>query len=125
MDIFETATRSKFRFPFKGMINVEDLWDLSVEYLDSIYKNLNSQLKQAQEESLLNVRSKNDKELDLKIEIVKRVVSVKLEENEARLKAKEKREQKQKIMEILQNKKEVTLQGKSEEELQRMLEELG
>jgi hypothetical protein len=125
MDIFEVATRSKFRFPFKGLINVEDLWDLSTENLDSIYKNLNSQLKQTQEESLLKVRSTGDKELDVKIEIVKHIVTVKLEEATARLQAKEKREQKQKIMEILQNKKEASLLGKTTEELQKMLEELG
>jgi tryptophanase len=124
MDTFEVATRSKFRFPFKGLISVEDLWDLSVENLDNIYKVLNSQLKQAQEESLLNTRSKTDKELDVRIEIVKHIVSVKLEENAERLKAKERREQKQKIMEILQNKKETALQGKSEAELQAMLDEL-
>jgi hypothetical protein len=124
MDTFEFATRSKLRFPFKGLINVEDLWDLSTENLDNIYKALNSQLKQTQEESLLKVRSTGDKELDAKIEIIKHIVTVKLEEATARLQAKEKREQKQKIMEILQNKKEASLLGKTEEELQKMLAEL-
>lgn len=122
--MFETATRSKFRFPFKGLVNVEDLWDLSVESLDSIYKTLNSQLKQANEESLLQVRSENDKELDTKIEIVKHIVSVKLEERANRLKAKERKEQKQKILEVLQAKQDASLQSKSEEDLKKMLDEL-
>ena len=30
-NVFEIATRKKYRFPFKGMITVEDLWDLSLQ----------------------------------------------------------------------------------------------
>ena len=64
-NLFEVASREKFRFPFKGMVSVEDLWDLSVTNLDQVFKALNSELKQAKEESLLDVRSKQDTELDM------------------------------------------------------------
>ena len=40
-NIFEAATRYKYRFPFKGMISVEDLWDLKLQDLDSVFKLLN------------------------------------------------------------------------------------
>ncbi len=123
--MFEVAVRTKMRFPFKGLVSVEDLWDLSVRDLDSVFKVLNSQLKQVKEESLLEIKTKEDKELDTKIEIVKYIVGVKLEEENLRLKAKEKREQKQKILEILSVKQDQSLQNKSEEELQSMLDELG
>jgi hypothetical protein len=122
--LFEVAVRSKMRFPFKGLVSVEDLWDLSVENLDSIFKVLNSQLKQVKEESLLNTKTKEDKELDVKIEIVKYVVSVKLEEQESKLKAKEQREKKQKILEIMSVKQNEDLQNKSVDELKKMLSEL-
>lgn len=122
--MFEVAVRSKLRFPFRGLISVEDLWDLNVENLDTVFKELNSQIKRAQEESLLKTKSKQDEELELKINIVKYIVSVKLEETDLRVKAMEKREQKQKILKILSDKQEESLQNKSIEELEKMLEEL-
>jgi len=97
-NVFEVAVTEKFRFPFRGQITVEDLFDLNVKDLDAVFKTLNSQLKQVQEESLLEVKSKQDKELDMKIEIVKHIVKQKLEEQDARLKEKEKKEQKQKFL---------------------------
>lgn len=121
---FEVALRNKFRFPFRGLISVEDLYDLSVQNLDSIFKTLNSELKQVQEESLLNTKSKEDKELELKIDIVKHIVNVKLTEANERLKAKEQKEKKQKIMEVLSAKKEASLQDKTVEELEAMLNQL-
>lgn len=122
--MFEMAIRNKMRFPFKGLISVEDLWDLSVTNLDLIFKTLNSQLKQVKEESLLNVKTQQDQELDMKIEIIKYIVSVRLEEENLRLKAKEQKEKKQKIMEIMANKQDADLQNKSLEDLQKMLSEL-
>lgn len=119
--MFELAVRTKMRFPFKGLVSVEDLWDLSVENLDTVYKALNSQLKSVKEESLLNTSTKEDKELDVKIEIVKYVVRVKLEEQQMKFKEKEEKEKKQKILEILSNKKDEALQNKSVEELEAML----
>jgi len=123
--MFEVAVRSKFRFPFRGLIVTEDLWDLSITELDSIFKTLNSQLKQVKEESLLNTKTKEDKELDTKIEIVKYIFNTKIEEENARLKAKENKEKKQKILEIIANKQDESLQNKSEEELMKMLNDLG
>lgn len=122
--MFETAVRTKMRFPFKGVVSVEDLWDLSVENLDSVYKTLNSELKKATEESLLNTKTKQDKELETKIEIIKYIVKVKQEEELLRLKAKERKEQRQKILEIMAMKQDESLQNKSIEELTAMLNEL-
>ena len=125
VNMFELAIRNKVRFPYKGMVSVEDLWDLSVSALDSIFKTLNSQVKQAKEESLLSIKSEADTVLDLQIEIVKYIVSVKLAEKEAREKAASKREQKQKIMQIMATKQDEALQSASVEDLQKMLDELG
>ena len=123
--MFEYATRNKVRFPFKGLISVEDLWDLTLTNLDSIYKTLNKQVKQSEEESLLNTKTTVDKELDVQIAIVKHIVAVKLAEQEAREKASAKKTQKQKIMAIIASKQDEALQNSSVEDLQKMLDELG
>jgi len=80
MYMFERATKEKLRFPHNGMISVEALWDVDVTELDSIFKQLNSQLRIAQEESLLDIISSEDELLRVKIEIVKHIVTVKLAE---------------------------------------------
>lgn len=124
-NIFEYATRNKVRFSFRGLISVEDLWDLSLTNLDSIYKELNKQSKQSEEESLLNIKTQKDELLNVQIEIVKHIVSVKLAEKEAREKASAKKAQKQKIMSVIAAKQDEALQNSSIDDLKKMLDELG
>ena len=122
--LFEKATKMKLRFEFRGLSSVEDLWDLTVKELDSLYKTVNTKLKQSQEDSLLNTKTKEDEVLKLQVEIIKHIVEVKLQEAETRELAKERKAKKQKLMEILASKQDADLQGKSTEELQKMLDEL-
>lgn len=119
--MFEVAVRSKMRFPYKGQISVEDLWDLDVNALDGVFKTLNGKVKVSQEESLLQTRSKEGEELMLQIEIVKHIVSVKLAEAEARKNAEANRAKRQQILGILADKQESDLKNKTPEELQAML----
>lgn len=123
--MFEVAVRNKFRFPFKGVISVEDLWDLSVQQLDGIFKMLKSQEKKAQEESLLDTRTPEDEVLKTKIDIIRHIVTVKLDEAKQAERAKENRDQKQKILGILAEKQDADLRNKTPEELQAMLNQLG
>ena len=122
-NMFEIATRNKFRFPFKGVISTEDLWDLSVESLDNVFKTLNSEMKKTKEESHLSTKSKDDEVLELKIEIVKHIVAVKQEEKEARERKFLDRERNQKIMSIIAAKQDEQLYNMSVEELQKLLVE--
>ena len=123
--MFEVAVRNKFRFPFKGVISVEDLWDLSVQQLDGIFKMLKSQEKKAQEESLLDTRTPEDEVLKTKIDIIRHIVTVKLDEAKQAERAKENRDQKQKILGILAEKQDADLRNKTPDELQAMLNQLG
>lgn len=120
--MFEMAIRNKFRFPFKGLISSEELYDLSVENLDIIFKSLNSEIKKAKEESLLDIKTSEDKILQAKIEIVKYIVSIKLEEKRIKENEKKNKEERQKILSIIANKQESELKNKSIEELEKMLQ---
>ena len=124
INVFEIATRNKYRFRYRGQISVEKMWDLSVTELDKIFKTLNKQAKTAQEESLLETKTKEDETIENQIAIVRHIVSVKQKEANDRLKEKERKAQKQRIMEIMADKEDEDLKSKSTEELRKMLEEL-
>jgi tetrahydromethanopterin S-methyltransferase subunit H len=123
--MFEIAVRNKYRFPSgTGQANVEDLWDLSVERLDNIYKKLKSELKQVEEESLLNKVTESDKEIQNKLEIVKYIFTTKTTEKETMFKTKEKSEMKQYLLSIVKQKQNAEYEGKTIEELQQMITNL-
>lgn len=124
-ELFINATRNNYQFPFKGMIDVIDLWDLSLTNLDSVFKTLNAEVKKSEEESLLNTKSKEAEEISNKIEIVKYIVSVKLDEKKARENAKKNAEMRQRLLEIKAKRQDAALENMSDEELDKALAGLG
>ena len=123
-NLFELATRYKYRFPYRGQITIEDLWDLRLADLDSVFKTLNAEVKKASEESLLKLKTKEDEELSDKIEIVRYIVSAKLEEQKIRENEKTNKEMKQKLLAIKARREEAALENISDEELDNMIKEL-
>ena len=124
-ELFINATRNNYQFPFRGMINVIDLWDLSLTNLDSVFKTLNAEVKKSEEESLLNTKSKEDEEISNKIEIVKYIVSVKQDEKKKREDAKKNAEMRQRLLEIKAKRQDAALENMSDEDLDKALAELG
>ena len=123
-ELFIDATRANYQFPFRGMINVIDLWDLSLTNLDSVFKTLNAEVKKSEEESLLDTKSKEDEEISNKIEIVKYIVSVKLDEKKKREDAKKNAEMRQRLLEIKAKRQDAALENMSDEDLDKALAEL-
>ena len=121
--LFESATRNKIRFDYRGSISVEDLWDLSVEELDIIYKNLMTKKKASEIESLLSEK-KTSPVLETKIEIVKYIFGVKIDEEKAAEQRAENAAKKQKILAILAKKQDAELENKSAEELEKLITDL-
>lgn len=124
MNLFEIATRKKYRFATnKGSLSVEDLWDLSSTQLDAIYRAITKELREQGGESLMQKDNDNTVLTD-KIEIIKHIFLVKQEEVATRKAAEENRNKRQRIMEILEQKRDASLQNMSEEDLQKMLNDL-
>lgn len=123
-NMFEVAVREKYRFPYKGQISVEDLWDLPGTQLDVIYKALNAEKKVSEEDSLISTHSKAEIVLQTKIDIVKYVYAKKLEEAAVRKQKAANAEEKRRIMELIANKEDAALAEKSVDELKKMLAEL-
>lgn len=122
-NMFEIASEKKYRFPFRGLVTTEDLYDLNKSQLNTIYQLLNETVK-VKEVTLLNKETSEDKDLLNKIEIVKYIFNKKVEKENAILQEKEISAKKQKILEIISKKQDANLENTPVEELQKMLNEL-
>ena len=124
MELFEYAAKEKLRFPYKGNATIEDLWDLPVGELDAIYKKLSAAKKTAEEESLLEKRSKEDEALLAKIDIVRYIFSRKQEEAQARKRKAETDERKRRLRELIASKEDEALSAQSIDDLKKMLADM-
>lgn len=128
VNLFELATRKKFRFESKaGLLSVEDLWDLPLDSrtkasLNEVAINISRELK-AQTESFVAI-AKKDTTNEQKLEIVKYVIDVRLEEAKAIAEAQDRAAQRAKIDELIAKKKDESLEGLSLEELLAMREQV-
>ena len=119
-NLFEIATREKYRFVYKGTVTIEDLWDISLSGLDSIYKALNAEAKKSQEESLLTQKTKDEETILNKIGIVRHVFSEKMAEKAKAERALKNLQQRKRILEVIADKEDASLKDKSIEELKAM-----
>lgn len=124
---FEKATREKLRVNFKGLVSTEDLWDMRLEDLDTLYGQVTEKLEKFEGKSLLRKvgrKTKEEEHLRLSAEIIKHIVEVKLAEQEARKEAKANRELKQRLLAIKEKKQFESFENMSEEELDKKIAEL-
>lgn len=119
MELFEQASRLKLIFNTnKGQLSVEHLWDLSLDSLDTLAKGVNRELKASEEESFVKTRTKANTELVLRLEILKRVIEVKLQEAEEKKGRAEKAAQLSLLRELKANKQLQDLQSLSTAEIE-------
>jgi len=129
-DMFAYASKRKLRFDTtKGQISTEDLWDLELtnsrpnqSSLDSIAIALNKQIKDTGEVTsfVTNVTSEN-KELKTKFAIVLHIIEQKKIAADRIAAANNTRQRNQRIMELIEQKKDGELAQKSVEELTALL----
>lgn len=127
--LFEMASQMKFRYPYKGMITTEDLWELKTTELDVVYRNLNKELNALDGDSLIATKSADEgvkaNELRNKIEIIKYIFNSKQQEAELHRMAAANAAEKQKILGVLADMEDNALRNMSKEDLLKRLAELG
>lgn len=129
--MFIKASRQKVRFSTtKGELTVEDLWDLPLTSntnkvnLDDIARGLFRQLKNDDGVSFVEKAQKSDETIQLKFDIVKYIIDVRLAENEASRVQKDNKDKKQTLLAIIAQKETESLMGASLDDLRKMAESL-
>ncbi|MDB2578775.1 hypothetical protein N9Y00_07020 [Tateyamaria sp.] len=126
MNIFETASRKKTRFPSKrGELTAEQLWDLPLTQLDVIARGVNSELKGVSEESFIATSPDPRKPgLELQLDILKHVIKAKQEEADAAKNRAAKAAKRKTLMAALADREAQEMAGKSKDTILKELEEL-
>jgi hypothetical protein len=126
-DMLERALRTRLRFDYKtGRIDLEDVYCLSPEELNTMAKDVSRRLREEGDEDFLTYKKKPSKTRDtltLQLEILKRAISIKEEEQKKCDEARDRAEKRQRIMEALNEAETAELRSKSVDELRKMLED--
>ena len=124
MDNFKTASKLGLRFATtKGNLSTEQLWSLTQTDLTAAIKNAKKLIKKSEDDDLnfLDQDVEVSSEDQLRFDILKDVYLTKKAENEAARTARDAKEHNQKILQLIEAKKEEGLQSKSIEELEALL----
>lgn len=129
-DIFEKAALYGLRYSYGGnLLTTEDLFKLPLTSktranLNDIAKTINNELKLSEEEDFVGETSKGNTTAQLKMEIVKYVINYRKKVMQETAQKAEKQQQKQRILQILADKQDQSLQQMDEKALKDMLADL-
>ena len=121
--MYKEALQKKLRFKTnKGMISTEDLFDLSLQNLNTLAIMLDKKISEAPKKSFIEELPVEENDDELRFSIVKDVINVKLKArkdniNKAQIDARNKR-----IAELIAKKEDEALENKSIEELRAMIQ---
>lgn len=124
MDIYKEAAKLKLRFATpKGVLSVEQLWELTQKDLDSCIRSLKKAIKKNDDDDLAFLDNSGVvNSIDqLRFDVLKDVYLTNKRETEETKNALEVKQHNQKIMELIAEKKEQGLKDKSIEELEKLL----
>lgn len=127
-NIFEYATRNKLRFTsVRGELSVEQLWDVPLRSrddfnLNNVAKAANKALKEVSEESFVETKKTAEHtRREMTLEVVKYVIDLKLEEEKTAETRAAKKQEKEKLLQILAEKQAGKLSELTEKELQKRI----
>lgn len=123
--IFERASKQQLRFQStKGNLTTEDLWELSLQSLDSLARGVNKALKEANEESFISTKTKSNTELELKLDILKHIIADKIADQEAKKAKAERAQELDMLQSLLAKNKNKELKSLSSEEILKRIADL-
>ena len=124
MENYKEVIRKKVRFATeKGELSVEQLWDLTIPQLDKLAVSLDEKYKNSNPKSFVEKKTTKDKDLKLQLDVVLDILETKVDEAELAKQKAERKEHNQKILKLIEEKKDEALAGKSIKELTAMLED--
>lgn len=132
-NIFEKAVRNKLRFDtHRGQLSVEQLWDLPLTSaanvsLDGIAVALDTEIRNTAPKSFISEAGTNaiTAVLQLKFDIVKHIIDVRMAENKAKVERQQNDAQRQMLLEAIAAKKNEALLSGDVDELEKKLAALG
>lgn len=124
-NLFEKASRLKLRFQAKqGLLSVEDLWDLSLSALDMLAQSVNRELQSETEVSFLPTKRKATSHNGMRLELLKYVISVRVDEaDKAKVRA-EKRAKLDMLRSLAETKAVEQFASQSLDEIKRQIADL-
>lgn len=122
MSDFLKASKMKLRFPTNvGELSMEQLWDIKLTDLDQLAVALEKAYEESKGKSFLSKKSRKDRTIKLQFNVALAILEARVEEQTKASNAQEKRAYNEKILGIIQNKKENELNDMSIEDLEEML----
>jgi len=119
--MYKKASQQKLRFETTvGLLTVEQLWDLPLKDLDALAVALEDSYKTSNEKSFLIKKTVKNKTFKLKFDIVLDVLNTKIEERDNLLSARANKEHNAKIDELIAEKQDANLKGKTIKQLENM-----
>lgn len=123
--LFIEASRRAIRFTSsKGLLAVEDLWNLPLQALDNIAVSLDEQIQKAGKKSFLAKRAASTLELDLAFEVVKHILETRVAEDEAKKDKANKEAKRAQLKALLEEKQMDKIKGQTIEEIEAQLASL-
>lgn len=121
--MYKEALQKKLRFKTnKGMITTEDLFDLSLQNLNTLAIMLDKKISEAPKKSFIEELTAEENDDELRFSIVKDVINIKLKARKDNIDKAQADAQKKRILEILAKRNDEELEKKSTEELRAMLQ---
>lgn len=121
--MYKEALQKKLRFKTnKGMITTEDLFNLSLQNLNTLAIMLDKKISEAPKKSFIEELPAEENDDELRFSIVKDVINIKLKARKDNIDKAQADAQKKRILEILAKRNDEELEKKSTEELRAMLQ---